>query len=185
MGQIKPKEYKLKTGETVIIRTAVPDDAEAVLEHARLILAKDLYNVTTLEEFEMTAEQEREWIQAHYGNPTHIALVAEVNESVVGFLGFENGSRKRLAHQGTLHMSVRAQFRGKGIGTALLQSLIDWAKGNPSIEKVALSVFAANQPAIGLYKKMGFPEEGCRVQAIKIEDGQYIDDILMYRFVKK
>ena len=185
MSQIKPKEYKLKTGETVIIRTAVPDDAEAVLEHARLILAKDMYNVTTLEEFEMTAEQEREWIQAHYDKPAHIALVSEINESLVGFLGFENGSRKRLAHQGTLHMSVRAQFRGKGIGKALLQSLIDWAEENPAIDKVALSVFAANRPAINLYKKMGFLEEGRRLRAIKIKDGQYVDDILMYRFVKK
>lgn len=185
MSQIKPKEYKLKTGETVIIRTAVPDDAEAVLEHARIVLAKDMYNVTTLEEFEITVEKEREWIQAHYDNPAHIALVAQVNESLVGFLGFENGSRKRLAHQGTLHMSVRAKFRSKGVGTALLQSLIDWAEENPAIEKVALSVFAANQPAISLYKKMGFLEEGRRVRGIKIADGKYVDDILMYRFVKK
>ena len=52
------------------------------------------------------------------------------------------------------------------------------------IEKVALSVFATNQLAIGLYKKMGFLEEGCRIREIRIADEKYVDDILMYRFVK-
>lgn len=184
MSKITPKEYKLKTGEKVIIRTTVPDDAEVLLEHAHTILAEDLYNVSTLEDFKMTIDQEREWIQAHYDNPAHIALAAEVAGAFVGFLGFENGTRKRLAHHGVLHMSVRAEFRGKGIGTSLLQSLIDWAKDNPVIEKLTLAVFVTNQPAISLYEKMGFLEEGHRVREIKVGEEKYIDDILMYKFVQ-
>lgn len=70
------------------------------------------------------------------------------------------------------------------IGTALLQSVIDWAKENPVIEKVALGVLATNQPAIGLYKKMGFLQEGREIRAVKIADGKYVDMILMYSFVK-
>jgi RimJ/RimL family protein N-acetyltransferase len=184
MSKTGPKEYKLTTGETVIIRTAVPDDAQALLEYVHVIFVEDLYNVTTLDEFKKTVEEERKWLKAHYDEPAHIALVAEVNGSLVGFLGFENGSRKRLAHQGTLHMSVQPQFRGKGIGTALLQSLIDWAEENPTIEKLCLVVFATNKPAIGLYKKLGFLEEGHRVRQVKIADGKYVDVILMYKFVK-
>ena len=184
MSKIAPKEYKLKTGENLIIRTAKPDDAQALLEHARTILAEDLYNITTVDEFKMTAEKEREWIQAHFDNPAHIVLLAEVNGSLTGLLHFENGSRKRLAHKGTLHMSIQPEARGKGIGTALLQSLIAWAKENPVIEKLTLTVFAANQPAISLYKKMGFIEEGRRIQGIKVGDAKYVDEILMSRFVK-
>ena len=147
-------------------------------------LAEDLYNVTTLEEFKKTVEQERKWIQAHHDEPAHLALVAEVNGSLTGFLDFEKGSRKRLAHQGTLQMSVRPEFREKGIGTALVQSLIGWAKENPAIEKVTLEVFATNEAAIRLYGKMGFVEEGRRVRHVKIADGEYVDVILMYVFVK-
>lgn len=150
----------MKTGEKLIIRTAVADDAEALLEHAHIILVEDLYNITTLDEFEMTVKKEREWIQAHFDNPAHIILLAEINGSLVGLLHFENSSRKRLSHRGSLHMSVRPESRRKGIGTALLQSLIAWAKEHPVIEKLTLAVFATNQPAISLYKKMGFVEEG-------------------------
>lgn len=184
MSQIEPKEYELKTGEKLLVRPAVPEDAEALLEHFHLILTEDLYNVTTLEEIEETVETERKWIRKHIDHPARIALAAELTGLVAGILHFENGRHKRLEHHGTLHMSVKKQFRAKGIGTALLQSLIDWAKENAIIEKVALEVFATNQPATGFYRKMGFVEEGRRARHVKIADGQYVDVILMARFVK-
>jgi RimJ/RimL family protein N-acetyltransferase len=174
----------LKTGEKLLVRTAVKNDAQALLEHARLILTEDLYNITTLEEFDMTVEKEREWIQKHLEHPARIVLAAELVGSIVGGLGFANRSRKRLQHYGTLHMGVHPQHRGKGVGTALLQSLIDWAKGNPTIEKLCLMVFATNQPAISFYRKMGFVEEGRRSRHVKIVDGRYVDVILMAKFVK-
>jgi len=97
MSKTAPKEYKLKTGEKVIIRTAVPDDAQSLLEHARIILADELYNVSTLDEFQKTVEEEKQWIQQYIDHLTQVVLVAELGGSIVGILGFENGSRKRLA----------------------------------------------------------------------------------------
>lgn len=184
MSQVEPKEYELKTSEKLLVRTAVPEDAEALLEHFHVILTEDLYNVTTLGEVEETVETERKWIQKHLDHPAQIILVAELTGSVAGVLDFENGHRKRLEHHGTLHMSVKKHFRAKGVGTALLQSLIDWAIQNPIIERIALEVFATNQPAISFYEKMGFVEEGRRTRHVKIADGQYVDVILMARFVK-
>jgi RimJ/RimL family protein N-acetyltransferase len=184
MSETAPREYTLSTGEKLIIRTAAPDDAQAALDLAHIILTEDLYNIRTLEEFKMTVEAEREWIQSHLDNPGQIILIAELKGCVVGMLGFENSSRKRLAHRGTLHMSVHPQHRRNGIGTALLQSLLEWAQKNPVIEKVKLAVFATNQPALSLYSKMGFLEEGRRKQEVKLAEGKYVDEILMYRFVK-
>ena len=184
MGQVKTKECRLKNGETVIIRTALADDAEVILEYARIILAEDLYNILTLEEFQMTTEKEREWIQSHYDNPAHIILIAEVNGRLAGLLGFENGGRKRLAHHGMLHMSVGSEFREKGVGMALLQTLINWASENTTIERLTLSVFANNYKALGLYKKMGFAEEGRQEKGVKLELGKYVDNVLIYKFVK-
>ena len=184
MSEVTPKEYRLKTGEKVTVRTAVSDDAPAILEHARIILAEDLYNVSMLDEFQKTIVEEKQWIQQHIDHPAQIVLVAELGGSIVGILNLENGSRQRLSHVGSFGMSVQPVFREKGIGTALLQSLIRWAKENPVIEKLTLGVFATNQPAICLYKKMGFLEEGRQIRGIKIADGKYVDDILMYRFVK-
>jgi RimJ/RimL family protein N-acetyltransferase len=70
-----------------------------------------------------------------------------------------------------------------GIGTALLQTLIDWAEANPLIEKIGMAVFANNERAIRLYRKLGFVEEGRRPREMKLGPGWYVDDVLMYRFV--
>jgi RimJ/RimL family protein N-acetyltransferase len=184
MGQIAPKEHGLKTGDKVVIRTAVADDAASLLEHARIILEEDLYNVTTLDELKMTVEEEREWVRQHLEHPGQTILVAELDDETVGVVHFENGSRRRRAHRGTLRMSVHPNHRRKGIGTALLNALISWARQDPAIEKVALGVFADNQPAIALYEKAGFIEEGRRIGEIKISEDNYIDLVCLFKFVK-
>ena len=66
----------------------------------------------------------------------------------------------------------------------MLQALIDWAKDNPLIEKIGLSVFANNVDAIRLYTGLGFAEEGRQPREIKLGPGEYVDNILMYRFTR-
>ena len=102
---------------------------------------------------------------------------------MIGCLTFENGSCRRIAHRGILAISVRENWRGQGIGMAMLQSLIAWAETNPLIEKVGLSVLASNVDAIRLYERLGFVEEGRQPREIKLGTGQYTDHVLMYRFV--
>lgn len=81
-------------------------------------------------------------------------------------------------------MMIRKGYREMGIGSMLLQALLDWAESNPFIEKVSLGVFASNHGAITLYKKMGFIEEGRKVKEFKMSENEYVDDILMYKLVK-
>ena len=70
------------------------------------------------------------------------------------------------------------------MGTSLLQAALDWAESSPLVEKVCLEVFAINEPAIRLYKKLGFIEEGRRARDIKRGPDDYVDTVMMYRFVK-
>lgn len=186
MGSIKNRQFATKMGDTVALRTARLDDAESLLAHIKAMLAEDAFTVTTAEEFERTIEQEREWIKAHATSSRKIALIAEDKEQrLIGLLAFQCGCCKRLAHRGTLHMSVAEPWRGCGVGSALLQSLIDWADAHPDIEKLCLAVLSNNGPAIGLYKKFGFTEEGRRPKEVKLGPDRYVDDILMYRFVSQ
>ncbi|MFD1396998.1 GNAT family N-acetyltransferase [Kroppenstedtia eburnea] len=71
----------------------------------------------------------------------------------------------------------------KGLGNLLLKEVFAWAEQNLLIEKVSLGVFSTNQSAIVLYKNMGFVEERRKIKEFKLNDNQYIDDILMYKFV--
>ena len=110
-------------------------------------------------------------------------IVAEINDKVVGWLAFQSQGRKRLSHVGSLGMMIRKNYRGIGIGKMLIKALLDWAEKNPLIEKVSLGVLSTNRRAIALYKSMGFVEEGRKMKEIKINENEYVDDILVYKLV--
>ena len=183
MSSISPQTFQYKNGDQVVIRSACLDDAPALIKHAETVLTEPNFAVTQADEFDFVEEQEREWIKRHLDSLGSIVLVAEVDGNIVGMLGFECGQRRRLAHRGTLAMSLLKEFRGRGIGSALMQALIEWGENNPNMEKLTLAVLATNKPAIALYGKFGFVEEGRRPREVKLGPRQYVDDILMYRFV--
>lgn len=183
MGTLIPTTHLLKTGELITIRSAVSDDAAAMVALGRAVVAEGEFAVTHPDEFDLTEEQERDWIRQHLDDPGKLLLVAETSGEMIGSLFVESGSRKRLAHRGVLHMSVSRDWRSRGVGTALLGSLIHWAQAHPILEKLSLAVLATNHRAIGLYRKHEFVEEGRPVREIKFGTDQYVDDILMYQFV--
>ncbi|MFP3389436.1 GNAT family N-acetyltransferase [Brevibacillus sp. SIMBA_076] len=111
------------------------------------------------------------------------AAIWELEREIVGVIGFSSPNRKRLAHTGSIMMMISKDFRSKGLGKVLLQELLAWAEQHPLIEKVSLGVLSTNHRAIALYKRMGFVEEGRKVKEFKVSENEYIDDVLMYRFV--
>jgi len=79
---------------------------------------------------------------------------------------------------GEIGMMVAAGWRGRGVGTALVAAVIEWAR-DYGLHKLALSVFPHNQAAIALYRKTGFVEEGRLRRHIRRADGQLWDLIEM------
>jgi len=184
MGYFPGKEFMLPTGQRLVVRNPVPEDAVRLLDYAHVVLQESEYFLLEPDELQLSEEEEQDWIREHSEEDGSLLLAAEVDGFIVGLIGFENGPQRRVAHRGNLHLSVSQPWRGIGIGTILLQSVIDWATAHPTIEKVSLSVMVTNQRAIGLYRKFGFREEGCLAREIKMAPGRYEDELLMCRFVK-
>ncbi len=183
MAYITTRSITLRTGESVTIRSAQPDDAAQLIAYVHSVLAESPHFLLEPDEFDFTEEQERQWVQDHLDGPGKLIVIAEVLGAVIGCLSFENGLHRRFFHRGSVGVSVRMAWRGRGIGTALLQSLLDWAEANPLIEKIGLSVFANNVDAIRLYKRLGFVEEGRQPREMRLGPGEYADNVLMCRFV--
>lgn len=78
---------------------------------------------------------------------------------------------KKLAHTCLFAIIVDKDFRGKGIGTLLLEELTKLAKKQFHIEILHLEVYEEN-PAKKLYEKAGFKEFGFQAHFLK-EDGKY------------
>lgn len=166
------------------IRSARQEDAVAVGEYIRSILADPTYQVSQIHEFDTTEEGQRKRIRDYSEHAGKLLICAESGARIVGLLDFAVHPRERKRHVGTLGVSVHAEWRRRGIGRLLMESLFNWAAGAPTIEKVTLAVFATNGPAIDLYRSLGFVEEGRRPKEIKIGPGNYVEEILMYRMVK-
>ena len=70
------------------------------------------------------------------------------------------------AEQETDH-GVHKGHQGKGIGSMLMEKLIEWAKHAKVVEKIELNVRASNSRARALYLKFGFEEEGRLKRRVK------------------
>jgi RimJ/RimL family protein N-acetyltransferase len=177
------KHHRLKDGRDVVVRNAIADDATAIMEMVSGIFRSSPYLLTEPDEFNVTLDQEKSWIEGFVKSANGVLLVTECEGQLVGILDFQGGHRRRIAHSGTIGTSVRSEFRGKGVGSLLMTALIEWAKSTGKVERLDLLVFADNAQAIALYKKMGFQEEGRKRRGIRLADGRYMDELMMARFV--
>lgn len=77
-----------------------------------------------------------------------------------------------------LGMFVTAGHRGAGIGSALLEAAIDWARRQKA-HKISLAAWPTNHPAIGLYARYGFRIEGTRRRHYRRRSGALWDATIM------
>jgi len=110
-------------------------------------------------------------------------IAARVNNQIVGGATLEPG-RGKASHAAVLGIYLEKEFRNTGIGTLLMEKTIETARER-GFEIVWLMVFASNQRAIHLYKKLGFKECGRIKNGIKFPDGTYTDKIIMTLSLRK
>jgi putative acetyltransferase len=111
--------------------------------------------------------------------PEHadISLVAKLDGEVVGSVWLHSvGRNLRRRHALALGISVAKSVQGRGVGTALMEALVDYADRWAGVLRIELTVWADNERAIRFYRKFGFETEG-RMRAYGLRDGRY-DDVL-------
>jgi RimJ/RimL family protein N-acetyltransferase len=101
-------------------------------------------------------------------------FLAEAEGRIVGTIHVEP-SRHGF---GEIGMAVERDWRGRGVGSALLEAAIAWARER-RLHKLSLDVFAHNERAIALYRKFGFVEEGRRVKHYRRQSGELWDALEM------
>ncbi len=75
-----------------------------------------------------------------------------------------------------MDICVKPSEKGKGIGKALMQQLVDSAVGEGA-ERIMLEVRVSSDNAISLYRHFGFEETGIRAGYYKLPQG--IEDALL------
>lgn len=135
------------------------DDLEALLDWRMEVLHEVFSDYSSLDWEELRAENEV-YYQREIPAGTHIACFAKIDEEIVGCGGVcmqtEMPSPDNYAGACAYLMNIytRQAHRGKGIGQAIVQWLIDKAKQSGA-QKIYLETSEAGRK---LYQKMGFSD---------------------------
>lgn len=89
-------------------------------------------------------------------------LVAKLNNKIIGFAGI----KIIIDEADIMNIVVKKKSRNKGIGSLLLEKLIDLSK-SLNLTSISLEVNEKNISAISLYKKFNFKEIGIRKKYYK------------------
>ncbi|HVB10143.1 MAG TPA: GNAT family N-acetyltransferase [Bacillota bacterium] len=157
----------------MVIRPIRVEDAEGLLDQ----MAQPLVVAFTGQLPSTRLEGRRQWVE-HLGPADHV-FVAEVDGRVVASAGLhvQRGKRRHVA---SLGISVHDAFQGRGIGRALMATLLDLADNFLALRRVELEVMADNPGAIHLYESLGFQVEGRKREDIVLQ-GRYVDVLFMGR----
>lgn len=167
-----------KRAAAITIRRAEPRDAEAL--QATFASPKAMAGTLQLPYpgVDMWRKRLAEWPADDY------MLVAEAGGEVVGNAGLHAvGKSPRRRHAGTLGMSVRDDWHGKGVGSALMAAIVDIADNWIGYRRLELTVYTDNAPALALYRKFGFEVEGT-LREYSYRGGRYVDAYTMARLRK-
>jgi len=108
-------------------------------------------------------------------------LVAESDGRVVGY-AYAASYRPRPAYRFTIEDSVYVAdgLGGRGIGRALLATLIARCEQGPWRQMLAVIGNSANTGSIALHEKMGFEHVGT-LRTVGFKLGRWVDTVLMQR----
>ncbi|WJR77485.1 GNAT family N-acetyltransferase [Bradyrhizobium sp. NP1] len=102
---------------------------------------------------------------------------------LVGVAGFWQKDGEKERHKAALWgMYVRPAARRSGVGRRLVEAVL--AHAAKLVEQLQLAVVSGNDDALRLYRNAGFVEYGREMRALR-QDGRYLDEILMARFLKE
>jgi RimJ/RimL family protein N-acetyltransferase len=164
-------------GTLAQVRRAQDRDIDGILALHEMVAAEGRWLAT---EAPIDRERLSAGLRAALQDGDSVIFVAVANDTVIGQL--------RLWPQPPckydLGMFVDASWRGKGVGSRLLETAVAWARSTGA-NKIVLGVFPDNDAAIALYTKAGFVREGYHPRHLRRSNGELRDLISMGLILRK
>jgi L-amino acid N-acyltransferase YncA len=173
-----PKSLSLEDGTTVTLRPLLKDDEAALLKYFgslppedRLCLKEDVTDPKVIEN----------WIyELDYDNV--LPLIAWHNGNIVGDATLIFSPIGWTKHQGEVRLTTSTQYRVRGLGTFLVQNLIDIAT-RLGLEQIHIEIPPVLDKAFYLFEKMGFKEVAHLPGFVKDLEGKESDLVLMVKYL--
>jgi RimJ/RimL family protein N-acetyltransferase len=181
-----PEQTLLKSGRPCTIRQATMEDVAALLTLEQAIVRARAGVIKHEDELPsevaVYADRVRSRLCATDGSA--LMLVAEVDGAIVGEASLERIGFRMLRHVGVVSIGTHPSTWGRGVGRALLERLLQWARTHRDADggrvlRVELYTRADNARGLALYRALGFTLEGVRRRFVRRDDGTFVDDLVM------
>ena len=172
-------DYKLKNGQTVIIRKPSVEDAEGIINLISTADSETKFLARNVGEFNVTVEQEKAFITNILNDDDAAWFVVENEGKIVGHCSVGLVSKyERYRHRAEVTFVVLKDFCGLGLGGRLMQQCIEWCKAK-NVTQIELDVVSGNKRAIKMYEGFGFKVTGTIPKAMQYKDGSFADKLYM------
>jgi len=162
-----PKKVQLQTGTSVTIRPMVKEDADKlhtffsrVSREDRLFLRDDVSMRDVIDAWVRELDYEKV-----------LPLVAEVGGNIVGDATLHRRKFGWTSHVGKVRLVVDKDYRGKGLGTTMIEALIDIAK-KAGLQLLVAEIMGNQTAAIAAFRRLGFEKEAVFYNHVKDQTGQ-------------
>ena len=167
------REIRTKTGRTCVLRNPTAKDAEEILAHMRLTSGETDHMLRYPDEITLPVEDERALLERTADSPNEIMIAAEVDGKLVANAGFSPVLPcEKARHRADFGISVQRAYWGQGIGSAILEGILDSAR-RADYRQVELDVVSENERGVALYRKFGFRTYGTLEHAYLLRDGSW------------
>ncbi|MGC6767250.1 N-acetyltransferase family protein [Enterococcus sp. LJL128] len=163
----------------IIIREAIPDDAEQLIQVFYKIGSETPYLVMDENGAGVDTEEMAHNLAELYESLNNVLMVAVADGQVIGTASVKASSKQRMEHIGEIGISILKEFWGLGLGGLMMEELIDWSKDSGIIRRLELTVQDRNQRAVHLYEKLGFKTEVVMERGAKTDEGEFLKVRLM------
>jgi L-amino acid N-acyltransferase YncA len=173
---ISPRIFVAKDGRKVTVRPIRWEDLDDCIEFINSLIDE---GAEIAVETRVSRNEEADWLGKRLASAEKgefVDIIAEIDGKMIA--NAEVGRRTGpMSHVGDLGIGIRAEYRGIGVGTMLMKTLVDESR-KMGLKMLVLDVFDTNKTAKGLYKKIGFRENG-RIPKGVFKKGEYIDLVRM------
>lgn len=123
----------------------------------RIATHEDIEGIYAIEESSFSKPWSLESMSNDLKNPIATYIIAEEDNRIIGYVGVWN-----VMSEGQItNVAVASAYREKGVGSKLIEGLVDYAKENQLV-LLLLEVRSSNSAAQKLYGKFGFGQLAVR-----------------------
>lgn len=170
-------EYEL------LIREAEPSDAAELVTFLNRVSVETDFTSLDRNGILLTDTEMELFLDKQARSENQISLLALLNDEIAGLVNITADQRKRVRHIGDFFIVIGKEYWNNGLGSLLLEEVVEWAQASGILRRLQLTVQTRNQAAVHLYQKNGFVIEGRQERGAYIGEGEFIDVYLMGRLI--